>query len=72
MLKVHNKYSLIFSMGVLLQSICILGACISSTNQYNDIRDVLFRVLSIPNILSYFFMAIGLIGFTALFDKIKK
>lgn len=67
-----NKYSLIFFMGVLLQLVCILGTCISSLNNYNELHVILFKLLLVPNLLSYVFMGVGLIGLLGIASKSKK
>lgn len=58
----HNQFLLIFLGGILLQSVCVLGTCISSLSKFNELYKILFGVLLIPNITSYLFIIIGLFG----------
>lgn len=56
-----KSYQLILSSGVILQSICILATSIYGLGEINDAQWFLFRLILIPNIISYILIVIGLL-----------
>lgn len=65
-----KEYLCFFYAGVILLSACIIGIALSSTNMYNDIFEMRRTILLIPNILSYIFIIIGLMGYLNIFEWI--
>lgn len=61
-----DKYTFIFTMGVVLQAIYIIGVAISS----EDSDSMLHSSYSLPVFFSCLFMIVGLLGMLGAMDKI--
>jgi uncharacterized membrane protein YidH (DUF202 family) len=58
-----KDYKLFLTLGVILQIACTIALSISSVNKYNFPIEMLFREFLLPNVLSCFFIVIGLVLF---------
>lgn len=64
-----RKYLYIFISGIFLLSSCVMGTCISSISQYNDLSIIQNHTLLIPYILSYVLICVGILGIFELLQK---
>ena len=71
MIDFQEKFLKMLYAGIFLLSACVIGTCVSSISKFNDITDLQYGVLLVPNILSYALIVIGALGYLDLFKLIS-